>query len=68
MTAHAHKDDEDVLVAGDQDGADLAQGDGGTMQVASAGTGVGDVGVQGVDPRGLLAFSRIVENLNKNVT
>ena len=42
----------DVLVAGDQDGADLAQGDGGTMQVASAGTGDGDVGAEGVDPRG----------------
>ena len=68
MTAHALKMNEGVLVAGEQGGAGLAQGGGRTMQVASAGTGVGDVSAEGVDPRGLLAFPRSVENLNKIVT
>ena len=45
----------------------LLQADGGTMQVASAGTDVGDDGAEGVDPRGLLAFSRIVEKPVQNI-
>ena len=50
------KMNEDVLVAGEQSGADQSEKDGGTMPVTSTGAGVGDVGAEDVDRQGAAGF------------
>ena len=50
------KMNEDVLVAGEQSGADQSQEGGGTMLVTSTGAGVGDVGAEDVDHQGAAGF------------
>ena len=58
MMAYAFYDDEDVLVAGEQSGADQTQEDGGTIPVTSAAVGDGDVGAEDANRRGAADFLR----------